>query len=342
VSPPSPVAGDTVQFIDTSSGSPTAWLWNFGDPNSGAANHSTQPEPMHEFLTAGSYSVTLRASNTSGSSQSGRLVFVRSQNVCPDPASVLPIQAGHNFCVSLSARDQRTGRTSAGEAFPQNDLFGYFALPALTNNPGNPEVFIKILDGRPINGHFWVFYNGLTDLEYTLTVEDFSNGSFKTYHKDPGSACGGFDTVAFSDFGAQAKTLSSAAASAAALPVAPQVLCSGDAGTLCLNAAHRFWVSLSALDQRTGRIGNGLAIPQTDIFGYFSIPDITFDPQNPEVFVKILDGRGVNGSFWVFYAGLTDLEYTLTIQELDTARVRTYVKPAGSACGGFDTTAFQN
>ena len=225
------------------------------------------------------------------SSQSGRLVFVRSPSACPNPASVLPIQAGHQFCVSLSARDQRTGRTGLGDPFPQNDLFGYFALPALTNNPGNPEVFVKVLDGRPVNGHFWVFYNGLTDLEYTLTVEDFSNGSFKTYHKDPGSACGGFDTLAFSDLGAQANMLSSATVSAAAVPVVPQVLCSGDAGTLCLNAEHRFWVSLSALDQRTGRTGNGLAIPQSDIFGYFSIPDITFDPQNPEVFVKILDGR---------------------------------------------------
>jgi hypothetical protein len=70
-----------------------------------------------------------------------------------------------------------------------------------------------------------------------------------------------------------------------------------------------------------------------------SASTLTF--RSPEVFVKILDGRVINGSFWVFYSGLTDLEYTVTVQELDTARVKTYVKPAGSACGGFDTDAFR-
>ncbi len=114
-----------------------------------------------------------------------------------------------------------------------------------------------------------------------------------------------------------------------------------DSSVLSLDASHSFSVRLTARDQRTGRAGTGLAIPQSDIFGYFSIPDLTFNPGNPEVFVKILDGRTVNGQFWVFYGGLTDLEYTLTVTDETTGRVRTYTKPAGSACGGFDTAAFE-
>jgi len=232
-SPPAPLMGETVQFIDTSSGSPTAWLWDLGDPDSGGADQSAQRNPMHVFAAPGGHSVSLRASNGLGSSETSRLVFVRSPSTCPSTATILPISAGHQFCVSLSARDQRTGRTGLGDPFPQNDLFGYFALPALTNNPGNPEVFVKILDGRPVNGHFWVFYNGLTDLEYTLTVEDFSNGSFKTYHKDPGSACGGFDTLAFSDLGAaSAGQRESRAASGTVAGGLPQAaaLCTGGPG----------------------------------------------------------------------------------------------------------------
>ena len=335
--PTAPVIGQPVQFLDTSGGSPTVWLWDFGDPGSGGADQSFQKNPTHVYSTAGTYSVSLKASNAFGSSQSERVLFARHQASCPNQATDLPITAGHRFCVSLFARDQRTGRTADGQPYPQGDLFGYFSLPALTNNPGNPEVFVKILDGRPVNGHLWVFYGGLTDLEYTLTVEDFSSSSVKQYHKEPGDACGGFDVLAFSDTGSQVETLSTPAGKAAA---SEQALCAGDPGTLCLNSAHRFWVSLSARDQRTGRVGNGLAIPSTDVFGYFSIPDITGNPQNPEVFVKVLDGRGVNGSYWIFYSGLTDLEYTVTVQELDTGRVQTYLKPAGSACGGFDTTAF--
>jgi hypothetical protein len=345
--PSSPVISEEVQFLDTSTGSPTVWLWDFGDPASGGADQSSQQNPTHAYEASGTYTVTLEASNAIGSSQSSRVLFTRHSWSCPNPAADLPITAGHSFCVSLSATDQRTGRVGGGQPYPQGDLFGYFSLPSLTNNPGNPEVFVKILDGRPVNGHLWVFYGGLTDLEYTLTVEDFSSNAVKRYHKDPGNACGGFDVLAFTDAGAGGETLSAesipvgAVMAGAALPRAAQGLCSAsDPGSLCLNAAHAFWVSLSARDQRTGRKGNGLAIPNSDVFGYFSIPDITQNPQNPEVFVKILDGRAVNGSFWVFYSGLTDLEYTVTVQELDTGRVRSYVKPAGSACGGFDVTAF--
>jgi len=101
------------------------------------------------------------------------------------------------FDVNVLARDQRTGRTAEGQAIPQNDLFGYHSLPGLTANPDNPETFVKILDGRVINQKFWVFYSGLTDLDVTVTVRDNVTGAVKTYHKDPGSACGGFDTDAF-------------------------------------------------------------------------------------------------------------------------------------------------
>lgn len=112
------------------------------------------------------------------------------------------------------------------------------------------------------------------------------------------------------------------------------------ADTLSLQTAHPFDVRLSARDQRTGRVAPGLPIPQNDVFGFFSLPGLTGDPGNPEVFVKILDGTSFNGEYWVFYSGLTDLEYTLTVTERATGKVKTYVKPAGSPAGGFDTSAF--
>ena len=67
------------------------------------------------------------------------------------------------------------------------------------------------------------------------------------------------------------------------------------------------------------------------LWGYFS---------NPEVFVKMLDGTALNGAYWFFYGGLTDLEYTLTVTDVATGKQKTYAKPAGSECGGSDTAAF--
>ncbi len=50
-----------VFFADTSSGSPTAWAWSFGDGNT-----SSQQNPRHTYSTAGTYTVALTASNASG------------------------------------------------------------------------------------------------------------------------------------------------------------------------------------------------------------------------------------------------------------------------------------
>jgi hypothetical protein len=113
-----------------------------------------------------------------------------------------------------------------------------------------------------------------------------------------------------------------------------------DPETLVLDAAHPFTVTLTAIDQRTGRTGTGVATAVSDLWGYFSIPAITNNASNPEVFVKMLDGTALNGRYWFFYGGLTDLEYTLTVKEGATGLTRTYTKPAGSECGGSDTAAF--
>jgi photosystem II stability/assembly factor-like uncharacterized protein len=113
-----------------------------------------------------------------------------------DPGKLI-LDAAHPFTVTLSAVDPHTGAIAPGVATQVNDLWGYFSIPAITNNPNNPEVFVKLLDATAINGEFWFFYGGLTTLEYTLTVTDSTTGAQKTYTKAAGSECGGSDTAAF-------------------------------------------------------------------------------------------------------------------------------------------------
>lgn len=57
-----------VAFTDTSTGVPTSWLWDFGDPASGLNNTSTNQNPTHTFSTIGVFNVTLTATNVDGSS----------------------------------------------------------------------------------------------------------------------------------------------------------------------------------------------------------------------------------------------------------------------------------
>jgi len=60
--PTSGTAPLSVQFTDTSTGSPTSWSWDFGDGNT-----SAEQNPVHTYEIAGTYTVTLAAANAYGS-----------------------------------------------------------------------------------------------------------------------------------------------------------------------------------------------------------------------------------------------------------------------------------
>lgn len=115
--------------------------------------------------------------------------------------------------------------------------------------------------------------------------------------------------------------------------------CTPSTSDLCLNSS-RFRVTLAAKNPRDGRTGAGFSIPFNNQNGFFAIPELTQDTTNFEVFVKILDGRPINGKFWVFYGGLTDFEYTLTITDTQTGAQKQYTKPGLVFTGGADTNAF--
>lgn len=70
-SPAAPAAGQTVQFTDTSTGTPTSWAWDFNDGTTAIVKN-----PSHAFVEGGAYSVTLTATNATGSDTDSRVVNV--------------------------------------------------------------------------------------------------------------------------------------------------------------------------------------------------------------------------------------------------------------------------
>jgi hypothetical protein len=61
----------------------------------------------------------------------------------------------------------------------------------------NIELVVKVLDGRAVNGHFWVFYGPLTTDPFKITVTDTQTGAKRVYQSAGGSLTGGSDTAAF-------------------------------------------------------------------------------------------------------------------------------------------------
>ncbi len=53
------------------------------------------------------------------------------------------------------------------------------------------------MDGRTVNGKFWVYYGSLTHAQFTLTVTDTVTGAQKTYTNVQGQTTSAADTTAF-------------------------------------------------------------------------------------------------------------------------------------------------
>ena len=102
--PATPVAGQSVQYMDASTGNPTAWSWNFGD---GAS--STTQNPNHTFAAAGSYTVNLTVTSASGSAAASRVVSV-------EPAATL--RASFAFSPASPAPEETVRFTDASTGSP--------------------------------------------------------------------------------------------------------------------------------------------------------------------------------------------------------------------------------
>ncbi len=105
--------------------------------------------------------------------------------------------------------------------------------------------------------------------------------------------------------------------------------CEPNSTTLCLESG-RFQVGILGPD------GAASAAPLTLKSGFF-----WFDwNQNPQVVVKILDGRTENGHYWIHISALTDAGFTVRVTDRVSGNTRDYVNSAGQAVSTIDRTSF--
>lgn len=266
---------------------------------------------------------------------------------CVGSATILCL---NNGAYRVTSRWQtRDGRSGYGQAVAVGGDSGYFTF----FSPANVEVLVKVLNGCAINGRFWVFAGGLTDVNVVMTVTAIATGETKTYVNGQGTPFQPLqDTEAFScaDTSSLSEPLKASTAGEArpelkpsppseavttTAILRPSATCVANATTLCLNAG-RFQVRAEWLTSK-GASGSGQAINLTSDTGAFWF----FSASNVEIAIKIVDGRPVNSRFWIFAGGLTNVQVVINVIDMQTGAVRTYTTSEGVAFPPIqDTTAF--
>jgi hypothetical protein len=111
--------------------------------------------------------------------------------------------------------------------------------------------------------------------------------------------------------------------------------CTADDHTLCLSSS-RFKVT-ATFDAGNGNAGNAHAVTLTSDTGYLWF----FASTAVEAVVKVIDGCGLGGHYWVFAGGLTNAAVTLTVTDTLTNKTRTYNNPPNTEYQPIqDTSAF--
>jgi PKD repeat protein len=72
--------GTEIQFTDLTAGSPTTWAWDFGDGST-----STDQNPAHTYMAAGSYTVTLSVSNGVDSGTATLSIYIYEYTIITPP-----------------------------------------------------------------------------------------------------------------------------------------------------------------------------------------------------------------------------------------------------------------
>ncbi len=314
-----PAAGSLVAM--PAAGSPSArsapflaYAWT---GNGAALNGAALPryQGLIENAPPGSYSLVVDGAAVAAAA-------IAAPQCTADPVLCL---AGDRFRVQVRW-ELPTGESGDGHPVALSGDTGTFWF----FDPANVELVVKVLDGRAVNGRFWVFYGALSNVRYTLVVTDTATGAVKAYVNPQGQLASVADTAAFLGAG------NTPQAPPVAGPAAPQAgACAvgspGDLANLCLG--NRFRVSVAW--HTSTAAGAGTAVPLTGDTGYFWF----FSSANVELVVKVLDGLAVNDHFWVFYGALSNVGYTITVTDTQTGRSKRYVNPPGTMASVADTSA---
>lgn len=236
------------------------------------------------------------------------------------------------FTATITWRDF-VGATGSGRAKSWTEDSGYFWF----FDPSNVEVMVKVLDGRDFNDNYWVFVGSLSNVEFELTLRDEWTGRVRVYRNPLGNFASFGDLDAFPGGVTNAATTGTPVLPEASFfrPDTPTLEPEATQAAPVILGGNRFAVTVT-WDDGFGQMGEGVGVTMSGDTAAFSF----FSPNNTELVIKVLDGRPINGHFWVFYGALSNVGYTISVRDLITGQLVIYQNPVGNFASVGDITAF--
>lgn len=237
----------------------------------------------------------------------------------------------------------KAAKLVAGDQNPDTATFGFETPQAI-------EVVVRIQDTSPFGfTRFDVYYGGMTDIEYTVTVQDTQTNTTRQYKNPGGMVGGGVDRTSFPTDGSSTPAFAIIQGnSQPRTPIvaanSPIAACAPDNNKVCL-LDGRFEVRIDYVNPFSNppnqpgtflgtKFSPGSQNPDTATFGFGSALAI-------EAVVRLQDVSpfGIN-NVSVYYGGMTDVEFTVTVTDKTTGRTRQYKNPVGQVGGSVDRTSF--
>ena len=132
--PTSGIAPLNVAFTDASVGSPTSWSWTFGDGGTSTAQH-----PTHTYSAAGTYTVSLIATNAAGSDPETKTGYIVVSPPPPDfsvtasPSKRVIVRGnGTSFAVTITPTNGFNGTVTLSVAGMPAGVLATFDPPTLS------------------------------------------------------------------------------------------------------------------------------------------------------------------------------------------------------------------
>ncbi len=219
----------------------------------------------------------------------------------------------------------RVDQTGSAQSISLADGAGLFTFA----NTDRAELLVKVIDGRTINGNYWVFATAPSAKKFLLTVTDTLTQEVLQYLSPVGIPTAPiFDTQAFADGGGQKAAVERIAMQVQKQNTPGKLLggCVPSEQLFCL-VEGRFGVSADFTDFN-GVSGNALGqvLP-----GDQSVALSLFNTDSPDVLVNLIDGSSINEQFWVSAAPLTDVELSIEVTDFVQGTQVTFSQPLGQA-----------